>query len=132
MLPAEENFNAERVVDFLREVLAQIPGPIKLIWDRANIHRAKLTQEFLDKHTRLEAFFFPPYAPDTNPVEGVWGHAKYHQTPNLVPDDVADLRDNAETSLNEIKHDRNLVKAFIKHAHDSSSRHNRLSFCRTQ
>jgi transposase len=132
MLPADQNFNAALVIEFLRDVCTHIPGPIKLIWDRANIHRAKVTQEFLANQPRVEATYFPPYAPETNPVEGCWGHAKYHQMPNLIVKNVDELRDRAECSLNDIKFDRSLLKAFIKHAHNPSAKKGRLPLCRTQ
>lgn len=116
MLPANTNFNAHLVIGFLRHLCRKIPGPIKLVWDGANIHRAKIVKSFLSKHPRVETFDFPPYAPDTNPVEGCWGHAKYHQMPNLLVRDVDDLRDHATESLNNIKFNRLLLKAFICHA----------------
>jgi transposase len=117
MLPVDTNFNADLVVRFLRSMLHHISGPITLIWDKAGIHRGKIVKKFLAKHPRIETFHFPPYAPDTNPVEGCWAHAKYHQLPNLVVENVGALRDHAETSLNRIKRDRALLKSFIRHAH---------------
>jgi transposase len=117
MLAPNQNFDASLVIEFLREVGRKIPGNIKLIWDRAGIHTAKIVKEFLAAHPRMETFNFPPYAPDTNPVEGCWGHAKYHQMPNLMVRDVSELRDHATTSLNSIKLDRGLLRGFIEHAH---------------
>lgn len=117
MLPPNMNFDAGRVIDFLREVGRKIPGNIKLVWDRAGIHTAKIVKAFLAAHPRIETFDFPAYAPDTNPVEGCWGHAKYHQMPNLMVRDVAELQDLATSSLNSIKNDRALLKAFIRRAH---------------
>ena len=132
MLPDGMNYTGPLVVDFLRAIGRKIPGPIKVIWDGAAIHRSKLVTEFLASYKRIETFRFPAYAPDTNPVEGCWGHSKYHQIPNLVPKSIGDLRDCAETCLNEIKFSRNLLKAFIKHAHNPSKPKSRLSLCSTQ
>jgi hypothetical protein len=33
----------------------------------------------------------PPYAPDLNPAEEVWNHAKYADPANFIPDNLADL-----------------------------------------
>lgn len=120
MLPANQNFDACLVIDFLRQIGRKIPGNIKLIWDRAGIHTAKIVNEFIAAHPRLETFNFLPYTPDTNPVEGCCGHAKYHQMPNLLVRDVAELRQHAVSSLNTIKSDKSLLRAFIEHAHHCS------------
>lgn len=119
MLPSDDNFNGDLVIEFLRNLRKHIAGPIKLIWDGAPIHRAKVVQAFLAKQTRIETFRFPGYSPDVNPVEGCWAHAKYHQLPNLVVKNVVELRERAKASLNEIKCARSLLKGFIKHAHHS-------------
>jgi putative transposase len=119
MLPVDDNFNGELIIEFLRSLRKHISTPIKLIWDGAPIHRATVVRDFLAGQTRIEAFRFPGYAPDTNPVEGCWGHAKYHQLPNLVVKDADELRERATLSLDKIKCDRSLLKAFIKHAHHS-------------
>lgn len=132
MLPDEVNFTGALVVDFLRDVGKHIPGPIKLIWDGAPIHRSKVVTDFLAKYERIETFRFPAYAPDTNPVEGCWGHSKYHQMPNLVPKNTDELRIRAEGSLGKIQSDRCLLRAFIKHAHNPSKPKSRLSLCGTQ
>ena len=132
LLPDEMNFTGSLVVDFLRDVGKQIPGPIKLIWDGAPIHRSKVVTEFLAKYQRIETFRFPAYAPDTNPTEGCWGHSKYHQMSNLLPKNTCDLRSSVERSLNGIKFDRGLLRAFIKHAHNPSKPKNRLLLCSTQ
>jgi hypothetical protein len=117
MLPNNLNFDASRVIGFLRQITRKVPGKIKLVWDRAGIHTAKIVKDFIADHPRLETFHFPPYAPDTNPVEGCWGHAKYHEMPNLIVRDVSELRDHATSSLNGIKFNRGLLKGFIEHAH---------------
>lgn len=84
--------------------------------DRAGIHRAKAVKAFLQQNPMVEVFHFPAYAPDTNPVEGCWGHAKYHQMPNLVAEDVLELETLAETALNGIAVNRPLINSFITHA----------------
>jgi len=132
MLPADLNFNGNLIVEFLRFLRYHVAGPIKLIWDGAPIHRAKVVTRFLSEQTRIETFRLPAYAPDTNPVEGCWGHAKYHQLANLVVKNAEELRERAKESLNKIKQDRGLIKSFIKHAHDRKQQTSRLLLCSTQ
>ncbi|WP_346268227.1 transposase [Streptomyces sp. SCUT-3] len=42
------------------------------MWDNLNVHRDARLRDFIDTHDWITAFFLPPYAPDLNPVEGVW------------------------------------------------------------
>lgn len=35
---------------------------------------------------------FPPYAPELNPVDRVWGYVKYNRLPNYCPNTLAELR----------------------------------------
>lgn len=70
-----EEYDAVVFLEFLKKVLAQYPkGKIVIIIDKAEIHHAKLIQPFLEemKHP-LELIFLPPYSPDLNLIEGVWG-----------------------------------------------------------
>ena len=46
----------------------------QMILDNAKIHHAKLLQDFLDKNNdRLELMFLPPYSPNLNKIEELWG-----------------------------------------------------------
>ncbi len=48
-----------------------------LILDNARIHHAKLIQPFLATHRdTLTLIFLPPYSPQLNPIEGLWGWLK--------------------------------------------------------
>ena len=50
---------------------------IVMILDNARIHHAKLIQPFLKEHEdRLTLLFLPPYSPNLNAVERVWGWLK--------------------------------------------------------
>lgn len=45
-----------------------------MILDNAKIHHAKLLKPFLeDFKDRLELMFLPPYNPELNLIEGLWG-----------------------------------------------------------
>lgn len=61
---------------FLAKLLRTIPGPIVLVWDNHPIHRRRLVTAFIAAHPRLHIFHFPTYAPELNPVEGLWTQAK--------------------------------------------------------
>lgn len=47
-------------------------GPIVLIWDNLDVHKAADLREFAEARDWLTIYYPPPYAPDLNAVEGVW------------------------------------------------------------
>jgi transposase len=73
-----ERYDAKVFLHFLKVVLSRYPkGKIVMILDNAKIHHAKLIQPFLEKvKNRLELMFLPPYSPEFNLIEGLWGWLK--------------------------------------------------------
>ena len=52
---------------------------IYIVWDNAQFHKGKLIRSELKRDgllARVHLINFPPYAPDTNPIEHVWKDAK--------------------------------------------------------
>jgi len=48
-----------------------------MILDNARIHHTKLIQPFIEAHrARLQLVFLPPYSPQYNLIEGLWGWMK--------------------------------------------------------
>jgi hypothetical protein len=55
----------------------QLHAPIVLVWDNLNTHVSAVMREFIDAHRQwLTVVRLPDYAPELNPVEGVWSHMK--------------------------------------------------------
>ncbi|MFJ9864267.1 transposase [Streptomyces sp. NPDC101165] len=50
----------------------QLGGPIVLIWDNLNVHLAAGMRQFIAERDWLTVYQLPSYAPDLNPVEGIW------------------------------------------------------------
>lgn len=73
-----ERYDAKVFLNFLEKTLSLYPtGKIVMILDNARIHHAKLIQPFLnDNKLRLELMFLPPYSPELNLIEGLWGWIK--------------------------------------------------------
>lgn len=74
----ESQYTAVEFLAFLRTIVNKYPGErIVLILDNARIHHAKLLQPFLDEHQDvLKLVFLPPYSPQLNLIEGLWGWVK--------------------------------------------------------
>ncbi|MEV4252204.1 transposase [Spirillospora sp. NPDC049652] len=58
--------------DLLIAAHARLDGPIVLVWDNLNVHRDRRLRAFIDASDWLTVIYLPPYAPDLNPVEGIW------------------------------------------------------------
>lgn len=80
-----ERKNSEEFLTFLRQLLEGKPPEKRyiLVLDNAGYHRANKVQEFLEQHEgQIEPFWLPPYSPELNLIEYVWGYLKEHVTNN--------------------------------------------------
>lgn len=73
-----KKYDAEVFLQFLKKVLSLYPaGKVAMILDNAKIHHAKLLKDFLEENKgRLELVFLPPYSPNLNKIEELWGCLK--------------------------------------------------------
>ena len=73
-----KKYDAGVFLQFLKNVLSQYQdGKIVIILDNAKIHHAKLLREFLaENREHLELVFLPPYSPNLNKIEELWGWLK--------------------------------------------------------
>ncbi|MFE5023037.1 transposase [Streptomyces sp. NPDC056656] len=46
------------------------------IWDNLNTNVSRITRQLIDARLWLTVYQLPAYAPEFNPVEGVWSHLK--------------------------------------------------------
>ena len=47
-----------------------------VVWDNLSSHDTPAVREFVDAHDWITVFHLPSYAPEFNPVEGVWATVK--------------------------------------------------------
>jgi transposase len=62
-----------RLLDGAHQLLR---APIILVWDRLNTHLSATMKQMIAARTWLTVFLLPAYAPELNPVEGLWAHSK--------------------------------------------------------
>lgn len=112
----DDNIRHADVMKFLTAVRRELGADLTVIVDRLNAHRtaAKKLLERCPSGFRFE--WLPPYAPDLNPVEQAWGHAKYADMANFIPDDVRHLGRVTRRSLRRTASDQHLLRSFIQHA----------------
>lgn len=78
---------------FLKQLRRHIHRPVILLWDGLHAHRSRETAEYL--HTQkhwLSVQRLPAYAPELNPVEGMWAWFKGTVTANLCANGLVSLR----------------------------------------
>lgn len=73
-----KKYDAEVFLHFLKNILERYPeGKTGMVLDNARIHHAKLLQSFLEENREhLELVFLPPYSPNLNKIEELWGWMK--------------------------------------------------------
>jgi transposase len=60
--------------------------------------------------------WLPPYAPDLNPVEHVWGHTKHGDLANFAPADIEVLQEAVLTSFVRKRGNQRLLRSFFRAA----------------
>jgi transposase len=115
ILADNTNANGGDIVDYLRQLKAQLGGPFTVIWDGSKIHsRSALVRAYLATHPEIQAETLPGYAPELNPDEGVWGWSKYGRLANLAAHNTDVLRDKVTGELASLKNNRSLLASFVQ------------------
>ena len=106
--------NAARFVDFLRDFMKGRHKPVFLVVDGHPSHKAKKVQAYVQSlRGKLELHFLPPYAPDLNPDEFVWSHAKTNGVSKKPLGRNESLKRRVANDLEAIRQDKGLVKSFF-------------------
>lgn len=100
----KKGFRAREFADLLTSVRRQLGDvPLIVVWDNASTHHAKPLRKFCERNSDwLTIVKLPPYAPDLNPVEGVWAHVK-KSLANLAPRTIEDLTPLVKNRLRAIQ-----------------------------
>ena len=97
-----DNIGQDEVCHFLRELLRHRPGPLIVLLDQSSTHKGGPVAQLQRQHRRLHLEYFPPYAPELNPDEGVWSLAK-RELANSCPRDVDELMEDILRSIDGVR-----------------------------
>jgi putative transposase len=97
-----DNIGQDEVCVFLRELLRHLRRPVIVLLDNSSTHKGTPIEQLLDQHRRLRIEYFPSYAPQLNPDEGVWSLAK-RELANSCPNDVDELMEDILGSIEGIR-----------------------------
>lgn len=115
LLP-DANFDGNSILAFLLQLRRALGVPIALIWDRLSAHIGEPVGPWLARNRhRVRAYLLPPYAPELNPVELIWGHTKSNPFANFAPSELDELLAQTQVATLAIGDDEPLLRSFIKH-----------------
>jgi transposase len=110
------NVHADDVMQFIRSVHQHQRRPMLLIWDRWQVHRSAAKRLSAEGSDWLHVAWLPAYAPELDPVEFVWNHAKYVDLANWIPADIADVKCHLQKLLERYRHDPCCLHSFFQAA----------------
>jgi transposase len=114
-LLVNENFNSLAVLGFLRQLARHFHAALLLVWARARIHRELHTAVFVDV-MQWRQFYFPPYAPELNPLEYLWGYLKTNPLANLACPEVGLLAATGRRHTRSLQRKPALLRSFSRHS----------------
>jgi transposase len=106
----------ELFVDLLRQLMYRRKKPLHLIVDGLPAHKKAVVKEYVQSLAgKLQLHFLPGYAPDLNPDELVWSHAKRTGVARNPLKAGESMQQRIDEQLEAIKQNPALVRAFFKH-----------------
>ena len=106
----------ERFVELLRQMMRGRRKPLHLVLDGLAAHKTKVVKEYVAQlNGKLTLHYLPGYAPELNPDELVWSHAKRTGNARRPLQKGEKLQARVHDQLAEIANRPALVRSFFKH-----------------
>ena len=106
----------ELFVELLKQLMYRRRKPLHLVVDGLPAHKKAVVKEYVTgTKGRLTLHFLPGYAPDLNPDELVWSHAKRTGVARRPLQKGEKLQERVHEQLQKIGDDPKLVRSFFKH-----------------
>ena len=90
----------------------RLRGPIVLAWDNLNTHISARMKRLITARPWLTVYQLPAYAPELNPVEGVWSHLK-RSLANLAKHGLDQLVGLIKTRLKRMQYRPSLIDGYL-------------------
>ena len=103
MMELDGNSAAETSAAFLRQIRANHPGPLIVIWDNGPAHGGEALRTYLaTPDLRLRLVRLPAYSPDFNADEAIWGWVRQEVTANTCFGTAAQVREHVGRFLGDL------------------------------
>lgn len=109
------NLNSGMFIDYLKNLMNDVPGPIVLIVDGYPSHKSRETLEFV-KSTggRLSIYFLPPYSPELNPDEWIWKSVKHDNVGKMASRSKDEMRIGVEKVIKKLQSAAEFIQSFFR------------------
>jgi hypothetical protein len=111
------SYNTASLIEVLTQLGAFYVGEhVVLLWDGLGAHWSHAMRDWLaTQHHWLTVERLPAYAPELNPVEGLWANLKAVELANFAGDQLLEVADAAEQGIGRVCDDQRLVWSFLAH-----------------
>lgn len=112
----EGGLTGDLFVELLKRLMYRRKKPLHLVVDGLPAHKNAAVKKYVSETDgRLTLHFLPGYAPDLNPDELVWSHAKRTGVARRPLKKGEKLQDRVHEQLQKIGKNPKLVRSFFKH-----------------
>jgi transposase len=112
------NHDTDSLIQVLGELRRFLGGEkATLLWDGLPAHRSTAMRAWLAaQRSWLVIERLPAYAPDLNPVEGLWSSLKAVELANLTSPTLAEVIQQAHRGIDRVRRTPHLAYSFLRHA----------------
>jgi transposase len=117
------NYDTDTLIEVLGELRRFLGGEkATLLWDGLPAHRSRSVRAWLNRQRSwLVVERLPAYAPELNPVEGLWSCLKAVELANLTSPTLAEVIDQAHRGIERVRRTPQLAYSFLRQAGPSVS-----------
>jgi hypothetical protein len=111
------NYDTDSLIGVLGQLRKFLGGEkATLLWDGLPAHRSRVMLAWLrTQRSWLVVERLPAYAPDLNPVEGLWSSLKAVELANLTGPTLGEVLAQAHRGIQRIRTTPHLAYSFLRH-----------------
>ena len=112
------NYDTDSLIEVLQGLRVSLGGEkATLLWDGLPAHRSTAMRAWLNtQRSWLVVERLPAYAPELNPVEGLWSCLKAVELANLTSPTLAEVIQQAHLGIERVRGAPHLAYSFLRHA----------------
>jgi transposase len=112
------SYDTDRLIEVLKQLRRFLGGEkATLLWDGLPAHRSTAMCRWLNsQRSWLVVERLPAYAPDLNPVEGLWSSLKAVELANLATSSLGEVIQQAHRGIERVRRTPHLPYSFLRHA----------------
>jgi hypothetical protein len=112
------NYDTDTLIQVLGELRRFLGGEkATLLWDGLPAHRSRAMRAWLaTQRAWLVVERLPAYAPELNPVEGLWSSLKAVELANLTAPTLGEVIQQAHRGIERVRRTPHLAYSFLRHA----------------